>query len=90
MKQSQDYNSVYSTNMTSTMTEMNISYLFTMMREEETIIKMVSVGAMLVEKLDGINVAIVQLLNPQILGEVPEGIDMTNIEPLEERWKLED
>ena len=42
------------------------------------------------EKHDGIDFAVVHLLNPKILGEVPEDRNTTNMEPLEGRCKPED
>ena len=58
--------------------------------EGRTTIKMVAIGATAVEKKDGVEFAAVRLLNPKILGEVPEDMAMDNMEPLEGRWKPED
>ena len=58
--------------------------------EGRTTIKMVAIGATVVEQKDGIECAVGPLLNPKILGEVPEGMNMIDMAPLEGRWKLED
>ena len=54
------------------MTKMNIPDVFIMKMEDGTPIKMVAMGATVVEKHNGVEFAVVHLLNPKILGEVPE------------------
>ena len=58
--------------------------------EDRTPIKMVAVGATVVEKHDSTEFKVVHLLNPKILGEVPEDVFVHNTEPLEGRWKPKD
>ena len=57
------------------MAEMNIPYMFPMMLEDRSLMKMIAMGATAVEKHDGIEFAVVCLLNPKILGEVPGGYE---------------
>ena len=59
---------MHSTTTTVTMAETNTPYVFAMMMEDRTVIKMVAVGGTAVENHDGIEFAVVCLLNPKILG----------------------
>ena len=85
-KRSCDYHSVYFPTTTLTMAEMNIPYVFAMKMEDRTVIKMVAIGATVVEKKDGIEFIAVSLLNPKILGVVMEDMVEEDIVP---RRKME-
>ena len=53
--------------------------------EQGTPIKMVAMGATLVEKHNRIEFVVVCLLNPKILGEIMEEEFLNNMEPIERR-----
>ena len=70
--------------------ERNVPYIFAMMMEDGTLIKMISIGATSMEAIDGMNILVVRLLNPKILGRAPEEFDATDMEPLEGNGGRED
>ena len=70
--------------------ERNVPYAFAMMMEDGSMMKMISIGATSMEAVDGMNIILVRLLNPQILGSAPEGFDTMDMEPIEGRWMPED
>ena len=70
--------------------ERNVPYAFEMMMEDGSMMKMISIGATSMEAIDGMNIIMVRLLNPQILGRAPEDFDTIDMESIKGRWMPED
>ena len=70
--------------------EKNVSYAFAMMMEDGSVMKMISIGATSMEIVNEMNIILIRLLNPQILGQAPKDFDTINMEPIEGRWMPED
>ena len=70
--------------------EKNVPYAFAMMVENGLVMKMIYIGPTSIEALDGVNIILIRLLNPQTLGQAPDDFDTMDIEPIEGRWMPED
>ena len=62
---------------------MNIPYFFVMKMQDGNLVQISAVGVMVVERRGDIESTIVHLLNPKVIGRVPEGFKVDDMELLE-------